>query len=264
MWRAAVMLVAAMAAIPATAAQNAATGELVNRDALRICANPSNLPFSNDKGEGFENKIAELLAAKLEKKLEYAWYPASLGFVRNTLRARRCDVIIGITGVHELVQNSNPYYRTAWTVVQRADDSRAIAGFDSSALAGMKIGVIAQTPPVTELAKRGLLGGIVSYRLHVDTRVENPSRQMLEDLAAGKIDAGYVYGPQGGYWQNRLQTPLKASVLRADNTRLSFRITMGIRHNEPLWKKKINDFLRGNKAAIEKILSDYGVPLLPI
>ena len=246
----------------AQAAQNAATGELVSRDALRVCANPANLPFSNDKGEGFENKIAALMAAKLRRRLEYIFYPATMGFIRNTLRVRRCDLIIGITGVHELVQNSNPYYRTAWAVAYRADDQRAPVGFDSPALGKMKIGVIAQTPPVTELALRNLLGNISSYRLQVDTRVENPSHQMLQDLAAGKIDAAFVYGPQAGYWKNRLTAPLKISVLESKKARMHFRITMGIRHNEPLWKKTVNDFLRKYGHEVENILREYGVPLL--
>ena len=265
-WQFVVLTAVLFLSAPIPAAQNAATGELVNVDTLRVCSSPANLPFSNRRGEGFENQIAELFAAKLGMTVSYTWYPPARGFVRNTLNKRFCDLIIGITGLHELTQNSNPYYRTSWALVIRADNPRQVENLDSPALAEMKIGIIAASPPVTALAKRGLLKNMVSYPLRVDTRVENPSQEILTAVADGNMDAALIYGPIAGYWADKLQKPLRVIPLdsQASGTRMDFVITMGMRRNEPLWKEKVNGFLRDNREEIDAILYRYGIPLLPI
>jgi quinoprotein dehydrogenase-associated probable ABC transporter substrate-binding protein len=242
----------------------AQTGELVDRDTLRVCADPHNLPFSNEAGEGFENRIAELLAQELGVELAYTWYPQSVGFVRNTLGARLCDVVMGIVTTSELMQNTNPYYRSSYTLVQRADAKAKVASLDDPQLADLRIGAVARTPPIDVLAQQGLLKNLRPYHLMVDTRFDSPGREMVEDVAAGEIDIGVLWGPIAGYWAKQQSVPIEVIPITGENTgaRLDFRITMGLRANEPEWKQVLNDFIAEHNAEIQAILLDYGVPLL--
>jgi quinoprotein dehydrogenase-associated probable ABC transporter substrate-binding protein len=242
----------------------AQTGELVDRETLRVCADPHNLPFSNDAGEGFENKIAELLAEELGREVAYTWYPQSIGFVRNTLGAQACDVVIGTVTGGELVQNTNPYYRSSYALVQRADAETKAEALTDPLLGDLRIGAVARTPPVDILARQGLLKNVTPYALVIDTRYESPGRDMVEDVAAGKIDVGVLWGPIAGYWAKQASVPLEVVPLSGENARdrLDYRITMGLRRNEPEWKQVLNDFIAKRKAEIEAILLEYGVPLL--
>lgn len=242
----------------------AATAEAVDHTALRICADPNNLPFSNDKGEGFENKIAELLAAELGVPVRYTWFPDSAGFVRTTLRARACDLIVGTTVGAELLQNTNPYYRSSFSLVYRKDSGLTLTSLDDPALRTLQIGVIAGTPPTTLMAQKGLLGNSHSYQLLVDTRFDHPAQDMVHDVAASKIDVGILWGPIAGYFAKQEATPLVVVPLRSEGgpMRLDYRITMGVRPNEPEWKRQVNDLIRKKQAEITRILLDYGVPLL--
>jgi quinoprotein dehydrogenase-associated probable ABC transporter substrate-binding protein len=254
---------AALALALACGATSGGAQELVEHDKLRVCADPHNLPFSNQAGEGFENKIAELLAQELGVPLAYTWYPQSIGFVRNTLGARACDVVMGIVTTSELLQNTNPYYRSSYALVQRADAETKADGLSDPRLADLRIGAVARTPPVDILARQGLLKNVTPYALIVDTRFDSPGRQMVEDVAAGKIDAGLLWGPIAGYWAKQQSVPLEVVPLTGEiGARLDFRITMGLRRNEPEWKRVLNDFIGGHKAEIQAILLDYGVPLL--
>jgi quinoprotein dehydrogenase-associated probable ABC transporter substrate-binding protein len=239
-------------------------GELVDRDTLRVCADPNHLPFSNEAGEGFENKIAELLAADLGVDLAYTWHPQVIGFVRNTLGARACDLVMGITSTSEVMQNTNPYYRSSYALVQRADAGTKVTSLGDPKLADLRIGAVAQTPPIDVLAQRALLKNVRPYQLMVDTRYDDPGRQMIEDLAADKIDVGVLWGPIAGYWAKQQSVPIEVVPLTGENTgaRLDFRITMGLRRNEPEWKGILNEFLAQHKAEIQEILLEYGVPLL--
>ena len=240
-------------------------GELVDRSELRVCADPASLPLSNEQGEGFENKIAELLAEHLGVRLVYTWYPNALGFVRNTLRAGRCDLILGVVAADELVQNTNPYYRSSYVLAYRSADADRFADLDSPLMQLARIGVVAGTPPVDLLARKGLAGQIRGYELMVDSRVEQPARQAIEDLAGGQLDAALVWGPIAAYWAKLQPVPITITPLRSDprtGLRLDFRISMGIRPNEPEWKHQINDLIRELQPQIQGILLDYGVPLL--
>lgn len=255
------MMIACLAVASSAAAQ---TSEAVDHTALRVCADPNNLPFSNEKGEGFENKIAELLAGELGVPVRYTWYPDSAGFIRNTLALRRCDIVIGTAAGNELLQNTNPYYRTVYTIVYRKEGKVRPASIDDPALQSATIGVIAGTPPATILAQKGLLGHLRSYPLMVDTRFDSPARRIVRDVAAGEIDVGLVWGPIAGYFAKRESTPLAVEPLRVEgaHVKLDFRITMGVRPNEPEWKRMINSLIRKKQQEINKILLDYGVPLL--
>ena len=245
--------------------RNSNTGELVDRSAFRVCADPSDLPFSDDQGQGFENKIAELMAQKLGLPLTYTYYPDALGFVRNTLRANRCDVIMGVVAADELVQNTNPYYRSTYVLAYRDGEGDRFGDLDSPLMQLARIGVVAGTPSADLLARKGLADQVQGYKLNVDTRVEQPARRMIEDLAAGDIDAALLWGPIAGYWGERQKVPIKLVPLASDpraKLRLDFRISMGVRPNEPQWKHDLNDLIRELQPQIQAILVEYGVPLL--
>ena len=259
------IVVAGLALATAVRAETADLGELVDRTEFRVCADPSNLPFSNDKEQGFENKIADLMAAKLGVPVTYTWYPNALGFVRNTLRANRCDVIMGVVTADELVQNTNPYYRSTYVLAFRDGEGDRFGDLDSPLMQLARIGVVAGTPPADLLVRKDLVSQEHPYKLMVDTRVELPARQMMEDLAKGEIDAALVWGPIAGYWSRELKVPITLVPLTSDprsRLRFDFRISMGIRPNEPRWKHELNDLIRELQPQIQTILQDYGVPLL--
>jgi quinoprotein dehydrogenase-associated probable ABC transporter substrate-binding protein len=252
-------LLSAKAAVPADDHP-----EAVDRSAFRVCADPANLPFSNDKGEGFENKIAELLAAKLGVPVKYTWYPNSIGFLRNTLRVRRCDVVMGTVTGAELVLSSNPYYRSAYVMVTRKADNIAAEKIEDPALKKLRIGVIAGTPPADIAAKSGLAPNFRPYALFVDTRVESPGKDMIADLANKEIDVALLWGPIAGYYAAAHGDALKVTPLLSEpkTTRLEFFITMAVRPGENRWKNDLNQLIRENQAEITQILRDYHIPML--
>jgi len=251
-------------ALGIAAGATAQTSEAVDRSSLRVCADPANLPFSNRAGEGFENKIAELLAAELGVPVRYTWYPQATGFVRQTLMARRCDLVIGISLGFELLQNSNPYYRSSYALVYRADSGLSATSLDDPGLKALRLGVVAGTPPSSLMAKYGLLARVRPYQLVADTRFDHPAKQMVDDVAAGEVDVGVLWGPIAGYYAKSHNPKLLVVPLetRAGEVRMDYRITMGIRFNEPNWKHKINDLIKSKQPEINTILSGYGVPLL--
>ncbi len=240
--------------------------ELVDAKVLRVCADPNNLPFSNEKGEGFENKIAEYLAKKINKELAYAFYPGATGFVRNTLNAHLCDVILGIPQGNDLVQPTNPYYRTTYAIVTRAgSELEGLTTLDDPRLKSKqhRIGLVANTPPGNILAKEGLMGAVKPYPLMVDTRFDSSSATMIRDLEAGEIDVALLWGPIAGYYVKNAKTKLNlAPIQETAGTRMAFRVAFGVRHSDQIWKRDLNQFISQNKSELEKILIDYGVPLI--
>ena len=238
--------------------------EARTKKVLRVCADANSLPFSNKKEEGFENKIARLIAEELKQPIRYNWWPQTIGFVRNTLRLRRCDLIVGIGTGNELVQNTNPYYRSIYTMVYRQDSGLKATSLSDPALKSLRFGVIAGTPPATLLAKYGLIGQARPYHLTVDTRFFSPTRQAIEDVAAGKIDIALIWGPTAGYFAKRQKAALVVVPLLNEQTgvRLDFRVSMAVRANENDWKRQLNRILKRLKPKIDRILKDYGVPLL--
>lgn len=240
--------------------------EAVDRSALRVCADPGNMPFSNEKGEGFENKIADLLAAKLGVPVRYTWFPQATGFLRNTLRVRRCDLVVGIASGAEMVLSTNPYYRSTYVMVTRRADAIDADRLDDPSLKSLKIGLIAGTPPAAVAARNGLMVHVRPYDLLVDTRYDSPSHRMVDDLAAGKIDVALLWGPLGGYFAAQhgdllIVTPL---LHEAKASRMDYYIAMGVRPGEHRWKTEIDTLLRENKDAILAILRDYHVPVLDL
>ncbi len=250
----------------AKGAESAGAIELIDPKVLRVCADPNNLPFSNEKGEGFENKIAELLAGKLGKELAYAYYPGATGFVRNTLNAHLCDVILGMPQGNDLVQPTNPYYRTSYAIVTRAgSELDGLATLDDPRLKEKprRIGLIANTPPGNLLAKNELMASVKAYPLMIDTRVESSSAPMIHDLETADIDIALLWGPIAGYYAKKSNAKLNVTPLpETPSTRMAFRISFGVRHSDQIWKRQLNTLIAENRNEIEKILLDYGVPML--
>jgi quinoprotein dehydrogenase-associated probable ABC transporter substrate-binding protein len=243
------------------AAQNP---DLGNHSVLRVCADPNNLPFSDQQKEGFENRIAERIAAALGAKLEYTWFPQIIGFVRNTLQAHRCDLVIGTVAGDDSMQTTNPYYFSTYVMLYRSDRGLDFKGLGDPRLARLRLGVVSATPPSDLLVRHGLMANAKPYQLTVDTRVESPTHQMVEDLMAGKIDVGLLWGPIAGYYRTHDKLPLTLVPLADEPgaAPMKYHIAMGVRRNAPDWRRQVNALIVKEQPEITAILRDYGVPLL--
>ena len=241
------------------------TPDLVSRKALRVCADPSNLPFSNREKKGFENRIADIVAAQLKEPVRYFWAPSGPGFVRNTLNSDLCDVVMGYTIGSEMVQATNPYYRSTYVLVARAGSPLLnVKSMDDPALKGRKLGVFAATPPVDIMLAKGLMDEAKVYPLIVDHRFDSPLATMLSELGDKTIDAAIVWGPLVGSAVKQSNGALALAPLLADVDKpgFSYRISLGIRHDEPDWKHKLEGVIRARKTDIDAVLADFGVPLI--
>jgi len=246
-------------------AQERQRADLVSHAALRVCADPANLPFSNEKSEGFENKIAELVAADLKLPVEYTWFPQATGFIRNTLFAKRCDVVMGYAQGDDMVLNTNPYYRSTYALVFR--HGSGLDGIDHLAdprLSDKRLGIIAGTPPSGLMLRLGLMQRAKPYPLMVDRRYDSPGERMIADIRAGDIDAGILWGPIAGYYAARGGEALELVPLLKETLepRLAYRITFGVRNLEDEWKHQLNDIIAKRQGEIDAILLQYGVPLI--
>lgn len=237
---------------------------------LRVCADPNNLPFSNERGEGFENRIAGLLAADLGAELQYTWWAQRRGFFRNTLRAGACDVVVGVPASFELALTTTPYYRSTYAFVYRKDRRLGVRSFDDAALKNLKIGVQvvgddgANTPPAHALAARGIIQNVRGYTLYGDYSRPSPPARIVEAVAAGEVDLGVVWGPQAGYFARRQRVPLEVVPVspRIDLPFLPFvyDISMGVRRGDEALLADLERFLERRRPDIERILEEYGVP----
>jgi quinoprotein dehydrogenase-associated probable ABC transporter substrate-binding protein len=239
--------------------------ELVDPNVFRACGDPRNLPFSNDKGEGFENKLAELLAAKLGKKLSYTYFPQATGFVRMTLGSYRCDIIMGFPQGDDQAQVTVPYYRTTYAlVVKPGSGLEDVTAIEDPKLKDKRIGVVAKTPPSTNMAINGLLARAKSYPLFVDTRADSSAQAMMDDLAKGEIDCGILWGPMAGYYARQASPPLIVVPLTKETAGppMTFRIGMAVRPADQEWKRTLNRLIMENQAEINKLLISYNIPIL--
>lgn len=262
------VLAGAMALVWATwpvGAAESGRADLVNREVLRVCSDPANMPFSNEARQGFENRIADLVAEELKLPLDYVWFPQATGFVRQTLFAKRCDLIVGFAQGDDLVLNSNHYYRSAYVLIHRA--GQALDGVETLAdtrLRAMRIGIVAGTPPGTVMAMLGLMERARPYPLMVDRRFESPAERMIADIRSGEIDAGILWGPIGGYFASRGGEPLVVTPLlkETQGPRMAYRITFGVRNQEDDWKRQLNSVIARRQGDIDAILLGFGVPLV--
>ena len=238
--------------------------DTISSNALRVCADPSNLPFSNDKLEGFENKILALIAKKLDKPLSYSWFPQTVGYVRNTLQLHKCDLISGITTSNERVQNTNPYYHSIYSLVYVAKNGPLPTDLSDEIFRSKSIGIVAGTPAANLMVKYGLLGQIAPYQLTVDTRYFSPGQKMIDDLIKEEIDAAIIWGPIAGYFANLVEQDIVVEPLVEESRKLTldFSITMAVRYGDQQFKQHINDVLDELKPQIISILQEYNVPLV--
>ena len=239
--------------------------ELVDPKVLRVCSDPSNMPFSDQKGEGFENKLAEMLAGKLDKKLAYTWYPQSTGFVRMTLGSFRCDVIMGFPQGGDLVQSTNPYYRSVYVLMFKpGSDLEGVDSIGDPRLQDKRIGIVAGTPPATYMVARGLMPHAKPYSLVVDTRVDSVGSAMTKDIASGEIDAGILWGPIAGHYARQTDPPLRVVPLLKETggPALAYYMTMGVRPADQAWKRELNRLIQENQPAVTQLLLSFGVPML--
>jgi len=257
----------------------AASAQTVGEDrVLRVCEDPNNLPFSNRNGDGFENKIAELLARELGWKLEYTWFPQRIGFIRNTLRGRdpdsnrfKCDLVLGVPAGFELASTTKPYYRSTYALVYvkgKGLDSVAVPedllGLEPAKLKSLKLGVVGQTPPSDWLLKHRLFDQVVPYQRQSGDPERYPGEIVEKDLVAGMIDVAFIWGPIAGYFAKRATgTSLAVVPFKPDpGIRFDFSIAMGVRFGEREWKERVERLLEANRAQIQAILAAYGVPQL--
>ena len=233
---------------------------------IRVCADPDNMPFSNDKGEGFENKLAELIAAKLDDAVDYTWFSESSGYVPNAVGTDACDLIMGYAQGTGLIDNSNPYYRTSYVLIYRQNDPN-LAGVDRLSdprLKGKRIGLFARTPPASMLALYGLVSHAKPVEVNAGESASKAAEAMIGEIASGKLDAGLLWGPVGGYYAQRSSVALALVPLVKENAGPStiYGITLGLRPNDPQWKHQINKVIAENEREIDGILQSYNVPVL--
>lgn len=248
------------------AAVLAAPGAPRAAEALRVCADPANLPFTNQAEEGFSNRIAERLAAEMGRRLTYHWRELGVGFLRQTLQAGVCDVVFDYAAEDWRVLNTAAYYRSSFIIaVRRGDGLKGLATLADPRLAGRRIGVVAGGPPAAHLARLGLIGDARPYRLTVDRRFESPAMAMLGDLKAGRIDAAVLWGPLAGgdiaAEAGLVATMLTASALPPP---LVYDMTMAVRLDDQALKDELEAALDAARTDIEAILRDANVPLLPL
>ena len=236
---------------------------------LRICADPNNLPFSNDKGEGFENRLAELLAADLQTRVEYTWWPQRRGFIRNTLQAGACDVVMGFPTSSEMVRTSDPYYRSTYVFVMPRTRRPSLTSLDDRRLHSLRVGVqmigddFANSPPAHALAARGLTDNVVGFSVLGDYSKPNPPARIVEAVASGDIDVALVWGPLAGFFARRSSPPLVVAPIaeRAHGPLpFVFDISMAVRKDDAARVRVLNGFISRRKQAIDAVLDEFGVP----
>jgi mxaJ protein len=236
---------------------------------LRVCADPNNLPFSNERGEGFENKIAELIADELGATLSYTWWAQRRGFIRNTLNTGSCDLVTGTTNGIEMLRTTLPYYRSGYTFVTRQDGPK-VSSLDDPILHNLRIGIQlvgedgANPPPSEALARRGIVDNVRGYLVYGDYREQNPAAAIMDAVAKGEIDVAIVWGPVAGYFAGRESVPLKVALVTPQNddprVPMVFDINMGVRRDDPTLRDEINAALSKLRPKIDAVLANYGVP----
>ena len=241
---------------------------------LRVCADPNNLPFSNDKQQGFENRIAELVARDLGAKLSYVWWAQRRGFVRNTINQNRCDLLIGVPASFERTRPTIPYYRSTYVFVTRRDRHIRIGSFDDPQLKKLRVGVQLigddgiNTPPAHALSNRGIIRNVKGYSVYSDYRQANPPARIIDAVANGDVDVAVAWGPLAGYFSQREAVPLDVRPVspQIDLPFLPFvfDISMGVRRGNDSLREQLNAIIERRRSEIDRILADYGVPRVDI
>ena len=237
---------------------------------LRVCADPNNLPFSNEWLEGFENKLAELIARELNATLTYTWWAQRRGFIRNTLKAATCDLWMGVPRRLDAVLTTSPYYRSTYVFVYRQADGPAVRSLDDPILHTVKIGVQligndgANSPPAHALARRNIIENVVGYSVYGDYAQPNPTARIIEAVATGAVDVAVVWGPIAGYFARSQPVPLALVPVTpsqdAPALPFVFDIALGVRRGEEAFRAELDAILQRRRPDITRILDAYGVP----
>lgn len=240
--------------------------------ALRVCADPNNLPFSNEAREGFENKLADMVASDLSEKVEYTWWAQRRGNIRNTLKAGTCDVIMGVPADLGMVETTRPYYRSTYVFVSRAGSGDAISSLKDARLRSLTIGIQLigdngfNTPPAHALTSEGIINNLRGYTVYGDYRQANPPARIVEAVRNGEVDIAAVWGPLAGYFASRGGKPLVVTPVSDPNDfpvlRFQFDIAMGVRKGDEAFKNQLNAVIERRQPEITALLRSYGVPLI--
>jgi mxaJ protein len=235
---------------------------------LRVCADPNNLPYSNAKQQGFEDKLAQIVARDLGRKVEYYWWAQRRGFVRNTLKAGHCDVIMGTAAGMELVLTTKPYYRSSYVFVSKAS-APEIRSLDDPRLHTVKVGVqligddFNNTPPAAGLTRRGIVRNVRGYTVYGDYREANPPSRIVRAVEKGEVDVALVWGPLAGYFAKQSRVPLHVVPISPSSDGplpYTFAIAMGVRRGDTAFRDTLDQVIVRRRAEIDRLLADYGVP----
>jgi mxaJ protein len=238
---------------------------------LRVCADPNNLPFSNAQGGGFENRVAELVARELGRPLTYFWLPQRRAFVRNSIAARRCDLVMGVPARYERLRTTRPYYRSSYAFVSKADRALDLRGLDDPRLRTLRLGIqltggYDNPPPAEALAARRIVDNVRGYMVYGDYSTPEPQREIVDAVAAGAIDVGIVWGPVAGYFARREPVPMSVVPVAPSSGRadppFAFDIAMGVRPGDEVLRRALDRVIARRRSEIRRILSGFGVPLL--
>jgi quinoprotein dehydrogenase-associated probable ABC transporter substrate-binding protein len=265
----AVIAITCLAALPACAvAQSTGAAK------LRVCADPNNLPYSNNQQQGFENRIAALIASDLNKPIEYFWFPQRSRFFRNTLNRRVCDVVMGVPIGFDQAATSAPYYRSTYVFITRRSSHLDIRSFDDPRLRTLRIGVHIlgdendNLPPVNALISRGIVKNLVGYSIFGNLNEKDPPADVIRALEQNKVDVAVVWGPLGGYFSRHSSVPLLITPIAADPMHpgipFQFDIGIGVRSGDSALKQTLDQELERRRADIAQILRDYGIPQMPL
>ncbi|MGE5567125.1 MAG: substrate-binding domain-containing protein [Parcubacteria group bacterium] len=239
---------------------------------LRVCADPNNLPYSNDKRQGFENKLVEMVAHDLGRRVEYTWWAQRRGFVRNTVKEGRCDVWPGVASSMEMLATTRPWYRSTYVFVTRADRDLDIRSFDDPRLKTARIGVQmvgddgANTPPAHALTRRGIIGNIRGYMVYGDYSHPNPQAEIVNAVDRGDIDVAVAWGPLAGYFAAQAAHPLRVTPVKpwldGPSLPMVFDISMGVRKEDLKLRDRLDQVLEKRAGDIRALLASYHVPVV--
>ena len=234
---------------------------------LRVCADPNNMPFSNQRQEGLENKLAELVAEQMGAKLEYSWWSERGSLVKNTLNSGRCDVLMGVPASLDQVTATDPYYRSTYVFVTRRDRDLSITSLGDPRLSDLKIGIHVVgddlAPPAYALARRGLTRNVVGFSLFGTYGEQNPPRKLVDAVERGDVDVAIVWGPFAGFFAQSASTPLDITPVTPRmffGVPFTYDISLGVRKGNDTLKDELNGVLQRESAAIQRLLAQYGVP----
>jgi mxaJ protein len=241
---------------------------------LRVCADPNNLPFSNQAEAGFENKLANMIAEHLGKQVSYTWWAQRRGLIRNTLKAGKCDVVIGVPSGYDLVETTKPYYRSTYVFVSRQDRHLDLESMLDPRLHQLTIGVHLigddgnNPPPAQALGEEGIVDNVRGYSIYGDYRQADPPARLIEAVEDGDVDVAAAWGPLGGYFAKTSPVPLTVVPIR-DGERFApqqfqFAIAMGVRKGDYGLRDQLNAFIDEHRSELTLLLRSYGVPLVEL